>query len=348
MLNRLQTYVRIGTASVENGSTMVWGNGTPWLAMVRPGFLFGSHVGRPIRIASVESNTALTLAYPWPGETQADGLYEIALTPAAAEMTGTTRSLLEVLSKGGFFQYDVAGALGERSTYDNRPKGFSFLQIDEEQARLWIKASDEIGNFWAGPYAYVVGPQGPPPAISINDTETLEADEPADVINTGTATAPVLKFSIPRGFTGHRGWAPVIAAVPHGASRDVLRVAGWTGGEGTAPTAHIGEYIGPAGLVSDIAAALNVKGATGPTGPVGVIWQGSWDEEATYQPGDLVSDPDALDQLAIWIALAETTGDRPRESAAEWAPFPGTFSVPLDYGLIIETATETRDYGMLS
>jgi hypothetical protein len=70
-------------------------------------------------------------------------------------------------------------------------------------------------------------------------------------------------------------WVPILAVVADGA-REVLQVAGWTGGEGTPPAS--GVYVGPLGYVTDIHQAVNIKGDTGPKGadstvpgPVGPI-----------------------------------------------------------------------------
>lgn len=70
-----------GTATVAAGGTTVTFQGAPNLqAAVRKGDRFGSHVGLPIRILEVASNTA-TLAYPWPGPAQTAAPYEIVFSP---------------------------------------------------------------------------------------------------------------------------------------------------------------------------------------------------------------------------------------------------------------------------
>jgi hypothetical protein len=62
---------------------------------------------------------------------------------------------------------------------------------------------------------------------------------------------------------GPQGWSPVIAVVEDG-ERRVQQIVGWTGGAGTAPST--GLYIGPAGLVGDIAQATDIRGETGSGG----------------------------------------------------------------------------------
>jgi len=60
--------------------------------------------------------------------------------------------------------------------------------------------------------------------------------------------------------TGPNGWAPVPVPVPDG-ERRVLQIVDWVGGFGTKPAT--GGYLGPTGIVSDIAAATDIRGATG-------------------------------------------------------------------------------------
>ncbi len=62
-------------------------------------------------------------------------------------------------------------------------------------------------------------------------------------------------------FKGDEGWTAVEAVVSDGARR-VRRIVDWTGGAGTKPAT--GQYVGATGLVTDIAAAVDVRGAEGP------------------------------------------------------------------------------------
>ncbi|MGU3493371.1 tail fiber domain-containing protein [Xanthobacteraceae bacterium A53D] len=63
-----------------------------------------------------------------------------------------------------------------------------------------------------------------------------------------------------QGRQGSAGWSPVLAGVADGVRR-VLQIIGWAGGQGDEPS--IGGYIGPTGIVPDIASALDIRGATG-------------------------------------------------------------------------------------
>jgi len=100
MANALPSYINAGTATVAANGTAVTGQGTSWLTNVRPGDMFGTHKGAGTRIAAVNSNTSLTLAYPWLGGAQTAAAYEISITPDTARMQETTRGLLETLTNG--------------------------------------------------------------------------------------------------------------------------------------------------------------------------------------------------------------------------------------------------------
>lgn len=99
------------------------------------------------------------------------------------------------------------------------------------------------------------------------------------------------------GATGDRGWAPVFSLSSDG-ERRVMQLTAWVGGEGTAPTAYINEYIGSGGMVSDISSGVDIRGSTGATGEDGTIlgtdsgysaWTGTADKtsKATYTAPDI-------------------------------------------------------------
>ncbi|WP_265518976.1 hypothetical protein [Nitratireductor luteus] len=349
------TIYATGTVSVTAGSAIVTGDGTAWDLFLITGGLFSSQ-GISIPILQVNSDTELVLGYNWPGTTDTGRIYAIDRQSAAAasaiEANDRLAQIVKRLEALSYVDFDAVGSLAERVTYDGEPLGFKFLQIDVDPFELWVKASNTSGD-WAGPNAYGqgptgdTGPKGDAATVTVGSTTTLAPGQPANVTNSGTNAAAVLEFEIPQGAKGDAGWAAETELVADGAARTVVRIADFIGGEGTKPPG-IGMYIGPGGYVLTAAEAINVKGAEGPQGPVGVGWKGAWDPGATYAVGDLVTDPDALDDTAVWIAIAPSTNAKPRDSATEWSLFPGSFNIPRDYGLITEAATETRDYGTIA
>lgn len=137
------SFYSTGTATVAANGTAVTGQGTSWLNAVQPGDLFGTHKGIPIRIASVNSNTSLTLAFPWPGAAQNAAAYEIQLLPDAGRVLETTRQLLEMLSDG-----DLAAIAALTSAADKLPyytgSGTAALADLKAKGRDIIAASDTL------------------------------------------------------------------------------------------------------------------------------------------------------------------------------------------------------------
>ena len=95
----MSTY-RIGTVTVNNGSTSVTGSGTSWVAVgVRAGdYLFVN--GLFGEVASVESNTALTLVRGWPGGNGSGQQYTIALIDDGQRSIAALNQVLQALGQG--------------------------------------------------------------------------------------------------------------------------------------------------------------------------------------------------------------------------------------------------------
>lgn len=99
----LPSVYKDGTATVAANGTAVTGQNTLWLNSVLPGDFWGVHKGFPIRIATVNTNTSITLANPWPGTAQTAAAYEIMLQSDNARMQETSRQLLAALSSGNAY-----------------------------------------------------------------------------------------------------------------------------------------------------------------------------------------------------------------------------------------------------
>lgn len=124
----LPSYYNAGTASVTNGQTAVTGQGTSWSQLLREGDLFGTHRGAGVRIASVNSDTSLTLAYPWNGGTQATAAYEVQFTPYSTNPTGTLEELVTLLKSGNVAALaGLSGAGGNKIPRLTGPGTMDFL-----------------------------------------------------------------------------------------------------------------------------------------------------------------------------------------------------------------------------
>jgi hypothetical protein len=229
----LPSVFKDGTASVANGSTAVTGASLIWTQNVLPGDFFGVHKGYAIRIASVDDDTHLTLANPWPGATQTAAAYEIMLQSDNARVQETTRQLLERMQSGNL--YALAGLAGTtdtlpiftgpgafglisksdlvagvnynvqvpnmagRATYDANAQGFSVLVSDvgDGRAALYTKKSNTVAD-WSNP-AYITGPVGPMPTVNVGTTSTLAAGANATVARNVVTGGYTFDFGIPRG-----------------------------------------------------------------------------------------------------------------------------------------------------
>lgn len=71
--------------------------------------------------------------------------------------------------------------------------------------------------------------------------------------------------------SGDRGWSPLVAIEVVSATREVLKVIGWTGGTGTPPSvpSSPNNYMGASGFTTQ-ASAVNIRGTDGTNGVDGV------------------------------------------------------------------------------
>lgn len=101
-----------GTVSVANGATTVTGVGTAWLSAVAADDVF-RRAGLTVRIASVDSDTQITLAEDWPGTTLSGSAYEIAIVYDGPEFQLKSRQIWDelttasVVTKSGAFTISV-------------------------------------------------------------------------------------------------------------------------------------------------------------------------------------------------------------------------------------------------
>ncbi|WMT90171.1 hypothetical protein [Pelagibacterium sp. H642] len=117
MVDLTTSHYSTGTASVADGGTVVTGHGTAWSGAVRPGDLFGTHVGLPIRILSVDSNTSLTLAHEWPGATQTASAYEIQRTPYDVGYRKAIEDLVTGIAEGNLPMFAALVAAANKLPY---------------------------------------------------------------------------------------------------------------------------------------------------------------------------------------------------------------------------------------
>ena len=135
-----------GTISLTNGSAVVTGIGTAWqIALIKGGIVYPEAEGNGLPIATVDSDTQITAAVEWTGET---GTYSYALvrdTTYDAQIAQNAEALARLLAgleAGTIWKYDMSGDTAGRDIYDGKPKGFSYLDVSVVPAQLWVKASN--------------------------------------------------------------------------------------------------------------------------------------------------------------------------------------------------------------
>ena len=107
----LAAHYDIGIASINNGATAVTGVGTSWqTAAILPDDEFVGADGRSARIASVGSNTSITLKANWPGTTQSGGGYYIRRALDALRAQESVLALLTMLNDGTLTGLAEAGS----------------------------------------------------------------------------------------------------------------------------------------------------------------------------------------------------------------------------------------------
>lgn len=151
------------------------------------------------------------------------------------------------------------------------------------------------------------------------------------------------------GTAGDDGWTPAFAIVTDG-ERRVLRITGWTGGDGDAPATG---FLGASGLVADAASAVDLRGPQGQQGDTGnrgvqgpqgefyiEIFHNATAAPSTPTGGSFDIATGVLTPPADWTITPEAQGvgettfhSRARiNPAADTSPVTPTWSVPVVAG----------------
>jgi hypothetical protein len=130
-------------------------------------------------------------------------------TSAAVTNSGTTSAAVLNFTVPQGIQ-GAAGKDGTSVVLKGAVATFSALPTaNRTQGDLWVVSDTGDGYVWSGTVwentGKIRGPQGPQATISVGQTVTGAAGTSALVENTGTASAAVLKFTIPQGAKGDKG-----------------------------------------------------------------------------------------------------------------------------------------------
>lgn len=143
------------------------------------------------------------------------------------------------------------------------------------------------------------------------------------------------------GAAGEKGWSPILAVVTDSARR-VLQIVDWTGGAGTKPSTT-NQFIGAVGIVSSAAAAVDIRGATGPTGAAGTTLPSQTGNSGKF----LTTDGSSLSWAALpsqFPAITSSTRRLLREKndgtgVEFYSPFSAYVNIPMVANGIFNSTT---------
>ncbi|ATN34106.1 hypothetical protein ACO34A_09840 [Rhizobium sp. ACO-34A] len=172
----LPTFYNAGVASVTAGGTVVTGDATYWQSVLEPGDLFTDGSGLLVRIASVDSETQLTLAYGWPGDAIVSGPYEVQLVPRSVGVQERTRQLLLALGNGNLSALSSLTGTANAIPYFT---GWGTMALADGENLLDLSALESVANLLA--LAGVTAAAGKLPyfsaanAMSLMDSKNITA-----------------------------------------------------------------------------------------------------------------------------------------------------------------------------
>ncbi len=201
-----------------------------------------------------------------------------------------TVNLSSAANDGDFAGYEVIGAVADGGGYRKIPIaaiGAPSAWADGAEIMISFAPRGDAGDGYEID-AEVAGP----PDLSAHENEVLGyrvmvRDLGTDfgayagrsgvvALTAGPAWQVVAVYTGPKGDKGdqgNQGWAPQLVIVADGARR-VWKLAGYIGGDGIPPTAHVGEFLkGDGTWTATIAQAADVRGPGG-TGTVGAVGNG--------------------------------------------------------------------------
>lgn len=136
-----------GTINVSSGGTAVTGTGTAWVTVgLRAGDLFTANgLTRPI--ASVNSNTSITLAQSWPGATISGGVYFAQLIDDDARSLVALNTLRDQLTNGNLTALSGLAGAANRLPYFSGAGAFALADLSAFARSLLDDAN--AAAFWA-------------------------------------------------------------------------------------------------------------------------------------------------------------------------------------------------------
>ena len=194
------------------------------------------------------------------------------------------------------------------------PSGWSSTPPTNPTHTVWasisiVNSRSPAALTWTAPATWTQqGPIGTAATIAAGTTTTGAPGTSATVTNSGTSSAAVFNFQIPRGdvgATGATGATGTAATVAVGSTTTLTPGSAATVTNSGTTAAAVFNFGVPQGLTG-------ATGATGATGPAGMNWRGDWSAGTFYSVDDGVFDTVSG---SSYIAVATSTNQQPPNGA---------------------------------
>ena len=194
------------------------------------------------------------------------------------------------------------------------PSGWSSTPPTNPTHTVWasisiVNSRSPAALTWTAPATWTQqGPTGTAATIAAGTTTTGAPGTSATVTNSGTSSAAVFNFQIPRGdvgATGAQGATGTAATVAVGSTTTLTPGSAATVTNSGTTAAAVFNFGVPQGLTG-------ATGATGATGPAGMNWRGNWSSGTFYSVNDGVFDAVSG---SSYIATATSTNQQPPNGA---------------------------------
>lgn len=234
----MTAWYKTGSVAVTNGSATVTGTGTGWASQVKAGDLFTLNRDRFYEVASVASNTSLTLAETYAGSTASGQSYAVVRTSALwhkpAELASQMSDVAEQLGAGATNEWSItkAGA-GADAAVTFKTGGTVVARVGAIGSNRPAIEVESGGAFLRG----------------LELTAAGEAEMPLGArVPDGTLAAPGLRFASDTNTGLHRSGSDELALVTAGTARITISNADVRFALVPVPTTNGGRTLGTSTL----------------------------------------------------------------------------------------------------